>query len=65
MIETPPPCTLELINLTDQSQQLRCDLNGLCLHHTGLYAGLCRNVHPKNLGHVAFRNVPDAMWKWV
>lgn len=28
-----------------QSQQLRCDLNGVSFHHTGIYTGLRLNVH--------------------
>ena len=48
------PCPLELVNLTDQSQQLRGDLNGLRLHDAGIYAGLNRNVQPNN-----YRIKPD------
>ena len=47
-------------NTLGQRQQFRCDLNGLCLHYTGLHAGIYRNAQRKKLGHVLFRNVPDA-----
>ncbi len=48
------PRPLELVNLTDQSQQLRGDLNGLRLHDAGIYTGLCWNK-PKALARLCIR----------
>jgi hypothetical protein len=42
------PGALELINLSNQSQQFRRDLYGIGFDHTRLYTRLYRIIHPNN-----------------
>jgi hypothetical protein len=42
------PSAFELVNLSNQSQQLRCDVNGVRLDHTRIYTGLYRIIHLNN-----------------